>query len=77
MSRTFKDSAKGSGRERRISVRGVRRQRPDLRRMSRALIEHAWREAAAQGAAATKDEVPSDESKATEAAGDDSGASNV
>ncbi len=47
MSRTYKDSAKGSGRDRRISVRGIRRREPDLRRMSRALVQLAMAEAAA------------------------------
>jgi len=48
MSRTYKDSAKGSGRDRHISVRGIRRRQPDLRRMSRALVRQALADAAAE-----------------------------
>jgi hypothetical protein len=58
MSRTYKDSpnAKHSrprGRRRDISVRAVRREPPDLRKLSRALISLAMAEAeAAEGESA-------------------------
>lgn len=54
MTKTFKDSSKrkperaGSGRQRRISVRAIRRDPPDLRKLSRALIELAMAEARAE-----------------------------
>ncbi len=61
MSRTYKDSRKvtGHGRERRISVRAVRRDPPDLRKLSRALIQLAMEQAAAEAAAAADDTKPS------------------
>lgn len=66
MSRTYKDSRKGSGRERHISVRAVRRNPPDLRRLSRALIALAMAQADADAraeaaAAETANKQPSDE----------------
>jgi predicted GTPase len=55
MSKTHKDSQKSKasrkGRERHISVRAVRRDPPDLRKLSRALITLAMAEAAAEAAA--------------------------
>jgi hypothetical protein len=52
MSRTFKDSPngkhRGPGKQRNISVRAVRRDPPDLRKLSRALIQLAIAEAEAQ-----------------------------
>jgi hypothetical protein len=50
MSRTHKDSKKttGRGRQRHISVRAVRRDPPDLRKLSRALIAIAMAEAEAE-----------------------------
>lgn len=54
MSKTFKDSPQGRsarsrrGRQRNISVRAVRRDPPDLRKLSRALITLAMAEAEAQ-----------------------------
>jgi hypothetical protein len=52
MSKTYKDSPKSKaarkGRERHISVRAVRRDPPDLRKLSRALISLAMAEAAAE-----------------------------
>lgn len=55
MSKTDKDSQKNKaaqkGRERHISVRAVRRDPPDLRKLSRALITLAMAEAAAEAAA--------------------------
>lgn len=61
MSKTFKDSpqrkqdpgARGKQRQRNISVRAVRRDPPDLRKLSRALIELAMAEAAAETEANT------------------------
>jgi hypothetical protein len=66
MSRTKKDSRGRGGRERHISVRAVRRNPPDLRKLPRALIQLAMAQAAAeahaqQQAAATK-EPPAEES---------------
>lgn len=60
MSRTYKDSSKdrqprsrsGRGRPRNISVRAVRRDPPDLRRLSRAIIELAVAQAEADAEAA-------------------------
>lgn len=56
MSKTYKDSPKSKaarkGRERHISVRAVRRDPPDLRKLSRALIALALAEAAAEAQAA-------------------------
>lgn len=55
MSKTYKDSLKGKaarkGHERSISVRAVRRDPPDLRKLSRALIALAIAEAAAEAEA--------------------------
>ncbi len=66
MSKTFKDSpqgksARGGGgrqRQRNISVRAVRRDPPDLRKLSRALIELAMAEAAAEAESNPKMEAP-------------------
>ncbi len=69
MSRTYKDSAKGSGRERHISVRGVRRKQPDLRRMSRALVQLALAEAAAEAATEVDEELLPDQPKTTDETG--------
>jgi hypothetical protein len=51
MSRTRKDGRRRGGRDRHISVRAVRRDPPDLRRLSRALIQLAITQAAAEAAA--------------------------
>ena len=54
MSRTRKDSPKlvqRGGRERHISVRGVRRDPPDLKKLSRALIQLAMAQAEAEAEA--------------------------
>ena len=51
MSRTRKDSHKGGGRERHISVRAVRRDPPDLKKLSRALIQLAMAQAEAEAEA--------------------------
>lgn len=52
MSRTRKDSRKASGaRDRHISIRAVRRDPPDLRKLSRALIQLAMAQAEADAQA--------------------------
>ena len=58
MSKTFKDApgskqnrsglSRGRGRQRNISVRAVRRDPPDLRKLSRAIIQLAMAEAEAE-----------------------------
>lgn len=62
MSKPRRSSNIGPGRQRRISVRAVRRNPPDLRRLSRALIQMAMAqaeaEAAAQAEADTKAAAP-------------------
>jgi hypothetical protein len=70
MSKTFKDrpeskrdrSGPGRGRQRNISVRAVRRDPPDLRKLSRALIQLALAEAEAEAEAA-RDPQPETESE--------------
>jgi hypothetical protein len=60
MSRTYKDSPHGNearyragkGRQRHISVRSIRRDPPDLRRLSRAVIALAMAQAEAEAEAA-------------------------
>jgi hypothetical protein len=64
MARTFKDSPQGKadrgrgghGRKRHISVRSVRRDPPDLRKLSRAVITLAMAQAAAEVQAAQDDQ---------------------
>ncbi len=51
MSRTHRHGPTGGKRNRHISVRAVRRQQPDLHKLSRALIELALEQAAAEAAA--------------------------
>jgi len=65
MSRTRKDSPKGGHRDRHISVRGVRRDSPDLRKISRALIQLAMAQAEAEAEAdqARKDLANGDQAK--------------
>jgi hypothetical protein len=57
MSKTYKDSrsskAARRGRQRNISVRAVHRDPPDLRKLSRALIQLALAQAEADAQAAT------------------------
>jgi hypothetical protein len=78
MSKTYKDSPNGKdrttktdgGRQRNISVRAVRRDPPDLRKLSRALISLAIDEAAAESAATKPvpvDHHPSDPESRTAA----------
>ena len=75
MSKTFKDApgrrqnrggpGRGRGRQRNISVRAVRRDPPDLRKLSRALIQLAIAEAEAEAqAAASAPDQQSDEARA-------------
>lgn len=69
MSKTTRRRNGGRGRDRHISVRGVRRDPPDLRKLSRALIALAvaQAEADAQSQGTTKpgsDRESSDEPKA-------------
>lgn len=52
MSRTHKDAPhRKQQRQRHISVRAVRRDPPDVRKLSRALLQMAMEEAAAEAAA--------------------------
>jgi hypothetical protein len=51
MSRTRKDAPRGSRRDRKLSVRSVRRTPPDLKKMSHAIIRIAMEQAAAEKAA--------------------------
>ena len=48
---------KGQRRDRRLSVRGVRRESPDLRKFSRAVIQLAMEQAAAEAAAQAQGEA--------------------
>lgn len=71
MSRTYKDATKGSGRDRHVSVRGVRRRQPDLPRMSRALVRLALEEAAAEATAeAQPSEQPTKDGSTPQASND-------
>jgi hypothetical protein len=77
MSKTFKDApgskqnrsgpGRGRGRQRNITVRAVRRDPPDLRKLSRALIQLAIAEAEAE--AQQNAAEPSKEASAEPAAG--------
>jgi hypothetical protein len=59
MSRTYKDSRKrGYAKPRHISVRGVRRNPPDLQKLSRALIQLALEQADAEAAARQQPKKP-------------------
>lgn len=53
-----KKQTKGGGRQRHISVRAVRREQPDLRKLSRALIALALEQAAAEAAAQAQADQP-------------------
>lgn len=80
MSKTYKDSPQGKdrpartgrGRQRHISVRAVRREPPDLRKLSRALISLAMTEAAAEAEAKQREagQPPAAEDSTNEAAHD-------
>jgi hypothetical protein len=66
MSRTRRQGPKGGKRNRHISVRAVRRAQPDLHKLSRALIELAMEQAAAEAAA--KAQAPRKQTDTPEAA---------
>lgn len=70
MSKTYKDSPKSKaarkGRERNISVRAVRRDPPDLPKLSRALISLAMAEAAAEAEARAAASLQSKNQSVTE-----------
>jgi hypothetical protein len=51
MSKTNRKRNQYSGRQRRISVRAVRRESPDIRRLGRAIVALALAEAEAEAAA--------------------------
>ena len=51
MSKKSQYRGKGGHQDRRISVRAVRRDPPDVRRLGRALIAHAMEQAKAEAAA--------------------------
>lgn len=81
MSKTFKDApgskqnrsgpGRGRGKQRNISVRAVRRDPPDLRKLSRALIQLAIAEAEAEAQQAGTDQDASDTEPAAEQERDD------
>lgn len=60
----------GGGRQRRIVVRAIRREQPDLRKLSRALIELALEQAAAEAAAEAQSRNGVDEGPANSGAVD-------
>lgn len=70
MSKTYKDSpsrkAARKGRERHISVRAVRRDPPDLRKLSRALIQLSIAQAEADAQAAAPDATKPQPHEATD-----------
>jgi hypothetical protein len=74
MSRTHKDARNYHPKQRHISVRAVRRDPPDLRKLSRALIELAMAEAAAEAEAQHDNTVasstPDEDAEADEATRD-------
>ena len=63
MSRTYKDSPQSRRQPRRISIRAVRRDPPDLRALRRALVEQALAAAAAEAEAAETAESPEDDAQ--------------
>jgi hypothetical protein len=70
MSYGKKRSRRGGGRQRRISVRAVRRESPDLRKLSRALIQLALEQAAAEAAAQAQAKGADSEANQAEATDD-------
>lgn len=67
MSKTYKDSpehkqrrASGHGRQRHISVRGIRRDPPDLAKLSRAVVALAMAQAEADAEGANPDLAETD-----------------
>lgn len=74
MSRTRKANAGKAHRERRISIRTIRRQPPDLRKLSRAVIAQALAEAEAEAAAQAAvvvDQAPSAQNTSSREVHDD------
>ena len=67
MSKTRKNAKGGGGRERHISVRATRRNPPDYRKLSKALIQLAIAEAEAQAEAETNQQDPADNHRPDEA----------
>jgi hypothetical protein len=67
MSKTRRNTSKGGGADRHISVRAVRRNPPDLRKLSRALIQLAIAQAAAEAEAQAENPKPAKWDPAPEA----------
>lgn len=70
MSKSKKQTPQRGARQRRILVRGVRRETPDVRKLSRALIELAVAQAEADAQASPKanaTDAPGEVSKSTTA----------
>jgi hypothetical protein len=62
MSKTNRKHNDYKGRQRRISVRGIRRESPDIRRLGRAIVALALAEAEAEAAAQRQaEEQPKEE----------------
>ncbi len=57
MTRRKNSAGQRGGRQRRILVRGVRRETPDVRKLSRALIELAMAQAEADAQAAPQPDI--------------------
>ncbi|RBY76891.1 hypothetical protein DQ239_11880 [Blastococcus sp. TF02-09] len=70
MSNRHRRQSKGGKRIRRISVRAVCREQPDLHKLSRALIRLAMEQAAAEAAAKAQAESEHTPTRTTEAADD-------
>ncbi|SDN38690.1 hypothetical protein [Geodermatophilus sp. DSM 45219] len=70
MSKRRRRQSKGGKSTRRISVRSVRREQPDLHKLSRALIRLAMEQAAAEAAAKAQAEGEDKTTRTTEAADD-------
>ena len=67
MAGTQRNTGKGGGRERHISVRAVRRNPPDLQKLSRALMQLAMAQAAAEADAQAEQVAGPSENTSTEA----------
>ncbi len=70
MTRPANRKGKEGGRQRRISVRAVRREQPDLRKLSRALIQLAIAQVAAEAAAQAERQSPAEEPNPEDIAND-------
>lgn len=70
MTRPANHKRQGGGRQRRVSVRAVRREQPDLRKLSRALIQLAIAQAAAEAAAQAERQSPAREPDPEDTAND-------